>query len=107
MLGSLKFKRKQPWRDGLIASTGLSLFALAASLLWNSGHPEWAFVLLFTAIWLLISISWSNVDFTEESGVILANVMDRNFHRLHERIAKLEQELDRIENNTQESPAAR
>jgi len=98
VIGFLKLKRKQPWRDALIASTGLSVFALAASLLWGSGHPEWAFVLLFTAIWVIISISWSNIDFTEESAVILARLMDRNFHDLHERIAKLEQELEDMKN---------
>lgn len=87
------FKRKQPWRDALIATTGLSVFVLAASMLWSSGHHEWAFVLVFTAIWLLLSISWSNIDFTEKSGAILANVMDHNFHRMHEQIEKLETEL--------------
>ena len=87
------FKRKQPWRDALIATTGLSVFILASSLLWKSGYQEWAFVLAFVAIWLLISISWSNIDFTEESGSILAGIVDHNFHQLHERIEQLEQEL--------------
>jgi hypothetical protein len=87
------FKRKQPWRDALIACTGLSVFVLAASRLWATGHHEWAFVLVFTATWLLLSISWSNVDFTEKSGEILARLMDHNFDRTNERIGHLEREL--------------
>lgn len=74
----------------------LSIFMLAASLLWDSGHPEWAFTLVFTAIWLLLSISWSNVDFTEKSGTILARIMDHNFNRVNERMEQLEQDLANI-----------
>ena len=96
MNGFRIFKHKQPWRDALIASTGLSVFVLAASGLWTSGHHEWAFVLVFAAIWLLLSISWSNVDFAEKSGVILASVMDHNFSQLHEEIERLEQELAEV-----------
>ena len=87
------FNRKQPWRDALIATTGLSVFILASTMLWSSGHPEWAFALAFVAIWLLISISWSNIDFTEESGSILARIVDCNFHQMNERIERLEQDL--------------
>ena len=87
------FNRKQPWRDALIATTGLSVFILAATMLWSSGHPEWAFALAFVAIWLLLSISWSNIDFTEESGSILASIVDHNFHQMNERIEQLEQDL--------------
>jgi hypothetical protein len=90
------FRRKQPWRDALIATTGLSVFAVAASLLWTSGHAEWAFALAFAAIWLLISISWSNIEFTEESGSILARIVDHNFGQINERIEELEKELARI-----------
>ena len=90
------FRRKQPWRDALIASTGLSLFVLAASQLWSYGHHEWAFALVFTATWLLLSVSWSNVDFTEKSGAILASIMDHNFHRVNERMEQLEKELDEM-----------
>lgn len=89
-------RRKQPWRDALIATTGLSVFAVAASLLWEAGHPEWAFALMFLAIWLLISVSWSNIDFTEESGSILARIVDKNFAQLHERVEQLERELSEI-----------
>ena len=97
--------RKQPWRNALIATTGLSVFILVASLLWNSGHPEWAFALAFVAIWLLISISWSNIDFTEESGTILARIVDHNFDHMNERIEQLEQELAAVKNQaSNESP---
>ena len=87
------FNQKQPWRDALIATTGLSVFILAATMLWSSGHPEWAFALAFVAIWLLIAISWSNIDFTEESGSILARIVDHNFHQMNDRIEQLEQDL--------------
>jgi hypothetical protein len=93
MNGLRIFNRKQPWRDALIATTGLSLFSLASSLLWNSGYPEWAFALAFVAIWVLLSISWSNIDFTEESGSILASIVDHNFLQMNERIEQLEQDL--------------
>jgi len=90
------FKRKQPWRDALIASTGLSVFVLIASVLWSSGHHEWAFVVVFTATWLLLSISWSNVDFTEKTGALLASVVDHNFQQMHEQLEQLENELAEV-----------
>ena len=93
------FNRKQPWRDALIATTGLSVFILASTMLWSSGHPEWAFALAFVAIWLLLSISWSNIDFTEESGSILARIVDHNFHQMNERIEQLEQDLAAVRNS--------
>lgn len=94
------YKRKQPWRDALIATTGLAVFILAATLLWNSGHQEWAFALSFLGVWLLISISWSNIDFTEQSGSILARIMDSNFEQMHKRIEQLEEELSRLRNHS-------
>ena len=87
------FKRKQPWRNALLATTMLSLFLVLSSLLWSSGYQEWAFLLAFAAIWVLISLSWSNVDFTEESSSILARIVDHNFEEMHVRIEELEQEL--------------
>ena len=95
------YKRKQPWRDALIATTGLSVFMLAATLLWNSGYQEWAFALSFLSVWVLISISWSNIDFTEQSGTILARIMDNNFDQMQRRIEQLEEELSRLRNTTQ------
>jgi hypothetical protein len=93
MQGIKVFRRKQPWRDALVATTGLSVFVLASSILWNSGHQEWAFMLAFIAIWLLLFISWSNIDFAEESGSILASIVDHNFDQMSERIDQLEQAL--------------
>lgn len=97
MSGIRIYKRKQPWRDALIATTGLSVFILAATLLWNSGYPEWAFALSFLSVWVLISISWSNIDFTEQSGTILARIMDKNFLQMHDRIEQLEEEISRLQ----------
>ena len=86
-----------PWRNGLIVTTGLSLFAVLASFLWSAGYPEWAFVLLFVAVWLLISLFWSNDEFNEESGSILARIVDHNFDQMHERMEQLEQELVQLQ----------
>jgi hypothetical protein len=96
MVGIRIYQRKQPWRDALIATTGLSVFMLAATLLWTSGYPEWAFALTFVSIWVLISVSWSNIDFTEHSGTILARIMDTNFEQVHDRVEQLEQELNHL-----------
>jgi len=93
MSGIRIYNRKQPWRDALIATTGLSVFVLAATLLWGSGHPEWAFALAFLSVWVLISIMWSNIDFTEQSSTILARIMDKNFLQMHDRIEQLENEI--------------
>jgi len=87
---------RHPWRNGLIVTTGLSLFTVLASLLWSAGHAEWAFILAFLAIWLLISLFWSNDEFNEESGSILARIVDHNFDQMHERLEQLEHELDQI-----------
>lgn len=61
-----------------------------------TGLQEWAFLLIFLAVWALISVSWSNVEFTEESGHILADIVDQNFERMSERIKLLEQELEEL-----------
>ena len=91
------FKSNQPWRNGLVTATGFSLFAVVASLLWSAGYTEWAFLISFTALWLLISLIWSNDRFIEHSGSILANVVDHNFEHVHERIELLEKELERVQ----------
>ncbi|NNK50723.1 MAG: hypothetical protein HKO99_03905 [Xanthomonadales bacterium] len=93
MSGMMTFKRKQPWRDALIATTALSLFIFAASLLWETGYPQWAFAAVFVAVWLLLSFSWSNVDFTEKSSKLLAEIMDQNFEQMHQRVEQLERAL--------------
>ena len=90
------FKPSRPWRDALLATTGLSAFIFFASLLWSAGYPQWAFALAFVAVWLLLSISWSNIEFTEKSGSILADVMDHNFAHIDERIEKLEKRIAKL-----------
>ena len=85
-----------PWRNGLIVTTGLSVLMVLASLLWEAGHAEWAFVLGFAGIWLMVSLFWSNDDFNEESGSILARIVDHNFSQMHERLEQLERELDQV-----------
>ncbi len=87
---------RHPWRNGLIVTTGLSLFTVLASILWGAGHAEWAFVLAFFTIWLLTSLFWSNDEFNEESGSILARIVDHNFDQLHDRMEQLEQVLVQI-----------
>jgi len=88
-----KLKLRSPWRNGLIIATGLSALVFISSLLWQAGHAEWGFVLLFGTLWLLISLLLANDGFNEESGVILARILDHNVDHLHERIRQLEQEL--------------
>ena len=87
---------KKTWQSSLLATSGLAAALFAASLLWQQGLPEWAFLLGFAAVWALITISWANVDFTERSGLLMARVMDRNFEQMHERIVDLERELESL-----------
>jgi hypothetical protein len=94
----------RPWRRGLIATTGLTLLLFGAIQLWNSGWAEWAFVVSFVTIWLLVSVLWSNDDYIEESTVVLADIMDQNFEALHERLKKIEQEIHKDPNPRNEKP---
>lgn len=88
-----KLRLKNPWRDSLIIATGLSALVFVSSLLWQAGRAEWGFVLLFCTAWLVISLFLANDGFNEESGVLLARVLDQNVDHLHQRIHQLEQEL--------------
>ena len=83
-----------PWQSGLLATSALSAVVFAASLLWQAQHQEWAFLLAFSAVWFLISISWSNVDYTDRTGAILARIVDSNCDHVHERLETLEAELE-------------
>jgi len=96
-------KLRPAWRRGLIAATGLSLFAFLASQLWTAGYPEWAFMLFFFAVWALISLSWSNDEFIQESACTLARIVDHNFDRVHERLEQLEHELSQPAATSQHS----
>ena len=86
-------RKANPWQTGLLATSGLAAVFFSASLLWQDGHPQWAFLLTFVAAWSLISISWANVDFAERSGTILARIVDHNFAEMHERLLELEREV--------------
>jgi hypothetical protein len=89
-------RKKRSWRNALIATTSLSGLAILADLLWTAGRPEWAFAVAFLGVWTLISVSWSNVDFNEESSLMMAEIVDSNFCDLHKRLEGLEQELESI-----------
>ena len=90
---SLGLNPRRPWRCGLVATTGLAAFLFVAARLWSEGLAEWAFVLAFVAIWILLSMLWSNDEYIEESNKVLAEIVDHNFDRMAERIQKLEQEV--------------
>lgn len=90
-----KPKLGKPWQIGLIIATGLNALAFSASLLWQAGQAEWGFALLFGTSWVLISLLLSNDDFNEESGVILARILDENVDHLQARIEQLEHALSR------------
>ena len=89
-------RKANPWQTGLLATSGLAAVIFSASLLWQDGHPQWAFLLAFVAVWSLISISWANVDFAERSGTILARIVDHNFGQMHERLLELEREVEEL-----------
>ena len=87
-------RRIGPWQRSLLATCALSAGFVAASLLWQSGSPQWAFVVAFTTVWATLSVTWSDVDYTEESGMLLAQIVDHNFDQLHGRLEELERQLD-------------
>jgi hypothetical protein len=90
-----RFNPQRPWRNGLIATTGITLVLFGANQLWNAGWAEWAFMLAFVSIWCLLSMLWSNDDHIEQSNLMLADIVDQNFDQMHERLTKLEEELQR------------
>jgi hypothetical protein len=92
----MSMQRMRPWRNALMATTGLALFFIFSSSLWQAGYQEWAFLLFFLAVWVVISISWSNIRFAEESGTILAGIVDRNFENLQRKVEHLEAQLQEL-----------
>lgn len=92
----MKHGRLRSWKSGLLATSALAAALFAASLLWQQGHPQWAFLLAFTATWALVSLILSIVDFTEQSGLVLARILDDNVDDLLARIGELEQEIERL-----------
>jgi len=91
-----RFNIQNPWQAGLVTATALSLTTFCAALLDQAGHTEWAFLLLFAATWCLVSLFWANDGFNEESGILLAGMLDENMAYVHERINKLESELGKF-----------
>ena len=89
-------KKMKAWQSGLLATAALAATFFAATLLWQQGQPQWAFLLAFAAVWVLVSISWANVDFSERSGTLLARVVDHNFEQMHERLEELEKEVEQL-----------
>ncbi|MEJ2401217.1 MAG: hypothetical protein P8Y52_07465 [Xanthomonadales bacterium] len=90
-------KRKiGPWQRSLIATCALSAAFVAASLLWQAGHPQWGFVVAFLTVWATLSIAWSDVDYSEASGIVLAQIVDHNLDRMHERFEELERQLEEL-----------
>lgn len=100
-----KFNIRNPWQAGLITATGLSVIAFYANLLSQSGNAEWAFLLLFGAVWWLTAMFWANDGFNEESGMMLSEVMDRNVEYLHNRLISLEKELGQLRTQDASVPA--
>ncbi|HKX57546.1 MAG TPA: hypothetical protein VJN01_15660 [Xanthomonadales bacterium] len=97
----LKFNTRNPWQAGLIAATALSAIAFYANLLSDSGNTQWAFLLVFGSVWCLIALFWANDSFIEESGMVLAETMDKNIELLHNRLVNLERELAKLREQAQ------
>lgn len=95
--------KPRPWQSALLATSAISAALVAASQLWQVGHPQWAFLVAFAATWVLLAISWSNVAFTDRSTTILARIVDRNFEQLHDRLEALEFELETLRNQAQQT----
>lgn len=100
---TMKRRNLQTWQNALLATSGLAALLFASIQLWQQGYPQWAFVLAFTATWALLTLSWSNVDYAENSGSMLARIMDHNFNQLHDRLVELENELERLRGELPES----
>jgi len=98
-----KFNTRRPWQAGLIAATALSLVSLFAWRLHQSGQAEWSFALLFGSVWCLIGAFWANDGFIEESGLMLAEVMDQNVEFLQDQVQRLELELQELREQLAES----
>ena len=89
-------RRTGPWQRSLLATCALSAAFVAASLLWQSGSAHWAFVVAFATVWVTLSLTWSDVDYSEASGIVLAQIVDHNLDRMHERFEELERQLEEL-----------
>ncbi len=97
-----KIRKNSTWQSSLLATSGLAAALFAASLLWQNGLAEWAFLLGFGAVWVVLAVTWANIDYSERSGVLLAHVMDRNFEQMHERLVELEREVEALQDGPTE-----
>jgi hypothetical protein len=68
----------------------------AGILFWQAGYPQWAFLVLFAVLWLFAGVCLANDRFNEESGLILARVLDENMDQVQERIHRLQEQLAAI-----------
>ena len=91
-----KFWIQHPWKGGLVLATLLSALTVLASLFWQAGYPQWAFLVLFAVLWLFAGVCLANDRFNEESGLILARVLDENMDQVQERIHRLQEQLAAI-----------
>ena len=88
--------KARPWQSALLATSGLAAMFVVKSSLLQAGHTQGGFLLAFLSVWALIDISWSNVDYTEVSSLLLPDIVDHNFSHLQERIQLLEEELEHL-----------
>ena len=89
-------RRTGPWQRALLVTSALSAAFFAAAWVWQAGHPQWAFLIAFLAVWVTLSLVWSEVQFTEDSGVLLAEIVDRNIDGLHDRLGEVERILEEL-----------
>jgi hypothetical protein len=87
---------KHPWSGGLLWSTLLSGLAVAGSMLWHAGFLQWAFMLFFATLWVFLTVCLANDRFNEQSGLILARLLDENVGHLLDRIRELEETVARM-----------
>ena len=92
----MNHRRLRAWKSGLLATSALAAALFAASLLWQQGHPQWAFLLAFTGAWALVSLILAIVDYTEQSGLVLAHILDDHVDDLLARIGELEREIEQL-----------
>jgi len=95
---------KHPWSGSLLWSTLLSGLAVAGSMLWHAGFLQWAFVLFFAALWLFFTICLANDRFNEQSGLILARLLDENVEHLLDRIRELEETVASLSDTQSQAP---
>lgn len=107
MIEALNARATRILRNALLATTAMSVISILATHLWSAGLPQWSFAIAFCAVWGLITFSWSQNHSNEESGMLLAGIMDRNFQQLYRQLDSLEEKITLMENDLpkKETPA--